>query len=579
MAHPTDLIPLPARRRALGLLTAPWWPALPALPLLAQAPSALAARIQTDRLTVLYRPADPQAPTRLDPTVQTAVQALEAEFLQRGLRVLQPTAEVYKVMDRGQEVVVTFAEDAGYSMVFSAYRHLREVPREDGGIAEVRLESRVFVGRHILSSEEAVGRMFTQLDAKSREFGTRRALELAARRAAADLAEKTATRLKQISEAELAQLIGPAPSSAMLVSALPLPVEPPPQGSDAGSMPEPPPPVPPVPAAPVPAPAPAPAAPPPPAPMPAPVPMPSPAPSPAPAPAPAPNPGPAPAPAAPATPDAGPLPAPARRWALVIGMSDYSMLRAAGISGITDLRGVARDVRLVSQTLGELGFGADRTVVLQDAAATSDAVRGHMKRLAREVGPDDLLMLFISAHGGSKDFSPSGFGMPVLADFRPRNDANLDFWELQSMARNMRGRVVWVNDTCHSGGAATNVATVQLSSRGAQAGVDLRGPDALRVAQTPPATPTGQDFAILTASQPQEVSLETQEGGLFTTALFRALRETRGRVPLGRLFTERVHLPVVDASRRMCRDGRACVGNPQQTPVMAVGGRGHQIVL
>lgn len=272
------------------------------------------------------------------------------------------------------------------------------------------------------------------------------------------------------------------------------------------------------------------------------------------------------------------LPAPARRWALVVGMSDHSSLRARGLE-ISDLPGVARDMGLVTQMLRELNFEAQNIAVLRDAQATSSAVRAHMKRLAAQVGPDDVLVLFISSHGGNKDFSASGFGMPVLADFNPRNPDNLDFWELQSMARNLRGRVVWLNDTCHSGGAATNVATVQVSARGVQASTGLRGPDALSVAQAAPPALAGQDFAILTASSPQEISLDTSEGGLFTKTLVRAVRDTRGRLPIGQVFAERVHAPVVDASRRICKGGSGCHGNPQQTPVMAVGGRGYQIML
>ena len=115
------------RRSALALLGASAL-SLPAAP--------AAAAIRTDVLTVLYRPATATAPSRLDPAVQAAMLALEEEFLQRGFRVLQPKPEVYALMDRGPGVVVTFADDAGFSAVFSAYRNLRPQPGQEAGIAE-----------------------------------------------------------------------------------------------------------------------------------------------------------------------------------------------------------------------------------------------------------------------------------------------------------------------------------------------------------------------------------------------------------------------------------------------------------
>ena len=136
------------RRTAMAVLAAAplAWPLM----------SAQAA-IRTDVITIMYRAATASAPPRLDPAVQSALLALEEEFLKQGFRVLQPKPEIYGVLDKGPGVVVTFADDAGFSAVFSAYRNLRPMPGQDAGVAEVRLQMRVFVGRHTLVALEGYG--------------------------------------------------------------------------------------------------------------------------------------------------------------------------------------------------------------------------------------------------------------------------------------------------------------------------------------------------------------------------------------------------------------------------------------
>lgn len=555
-----------ARRQALRGLSATLG-GIVARPLLAAGAlltaGAVRASVPTDRVTVLYRRESAQAPSRLEPAIQAATLALEQELIKRDYKVLQPSAEIYQLMDQGQAVVVTFAEDAGFSLVYSAYADVRPLPGQDSGIAEVRLSTRVFVGRHILVADEGRGQVSLRLDAATREFAMRRGLEVAARRAANDLAEKASATLKAVTPERINQLVGPRPttSTTSQVVAVPMPGAPLPANPSAAGQagPTAPPPLAPVaPAAPAPAPSAAPA------------PVPAPAAA-APAPAPAPAAAPAPAPAAPAE-----LPSPRLKWALVVGMSDYSSVRAATGGRITDLPGVARDTRFVVESLRKLGFAPERTRVLRDAQATGANVRAVLKELAAKTQPDDAVLIFFSAHGADKDASVSGFGMPILADYRPNDPASLDFWELQSFAKNLKGRVLWINDTCHSGGAATNVASVVVSSTGVQASLDVKGPDAKTVAGS--AGP-GQDFAILTACAPNEISWEDQEGGVFTTRLFRQLLANGGRVPLAKVFAEQVHGPVVERSRQMCRSQGVCAQYPQQTPVMAYNGNGHLIRL
>lgn len=517
------------RREALAWLAA--------TPLMLHGVPAL-ANVPLDRLTVMYRKETAEAPNRLAPVVQHATLALEREFRQRGFRILQPAPEVYEMLERGPEVVITFAEDAGFSLLYSAYADVRPAPGQDAGTAEVRLAMRVFVGRHLLFADEGRGQVFTRLEPATRDFAVRRGLEVAAGRAAAAVAEKAVTELKALSPERITELVGAKPTSATTAQVV----------NVSGSMPVA-----------------APAAP----------------------PAPAPAPGPAPANAAPA-PAAAAAPTPAApaqvaeltehktRRALVIGMSDYSRVRAAIGGDISDLPGVARDVRFVVDSLQKLGFARDKLTVLQDAEANGASVRLAFQRLAGQVGPEDLTLIFISGHGTDQDQGSSGFGMPVLADFNPRQGTALSYWELQSYAKNLPGRLVWINDTCHSGGAAKDVPSVVVSQRGITASKPVRGPDARTLATH--AAP-GQDYAILTACGPSEISWETGEGGLFTTKLFRELVAQRGKAPLAGVFAGGVHAHVVEQSKLSCKSGNQCAQHPQQTPMMAFNGRGDRIRL
>jgi hypothetical protein len=545
------------RRTTLGLLGGSLLPISLPLPALANVP--------TDRVTVLYRRESERAPTRLDPTVQMATLALEDEFLKRRFRVLQPSAEVYRLLDQGQQLIITFAEDAGFSMVFSAYRDLRPTPGQEAGIAEVRLSARVFVGRHILVAEEGRGQMFTRLEPAVREFGERRAMEVAARKAAADLADKTERRLRALTAAELAQLIGSTPTSTTQGTDVGLPSGP--AGGGMVGIPEAPPAFPgaglPL-APPSFSPAPAPALPPAPVMPPAPHPAPSLSPSPAPAAVPQPPPD--------LQSAAASLGRPKNRHALVIGMSSYESVRRQGVQ-IGDLAGVKRDVDFVVDSLRGLGYQGERLRVLRDAEATSGALRGELKRLRASVGPDDQLVLFISGHGGDREFSASGFGTPLLADYKPNDPGLLDFWELQSLVKNLPCRVAWINDTCHSGGATESVQSVVVSSRGVGLQGTVRGPDAGTVARS--AAP-GQDFAIITAAAAHELSWEQGDGGVFTTTFFKALRASKGEMPIGQLFAEQVQREVVERSKKICKETRQC---QQQTPLFAYGGRGHALRL
>lgn len=526
----------PSRRAVLALAAAPLAARL--APALALAGTSLSAQtVPTDTITVLYRRDTVNGPTRLDPAVQAAALALEDEFAKRGFRVVQPSAQVSEMLDQGPAIAVTFAPDAGFSMLFSVFKSMRPMPGMDKGLAEVILRCRVFVGHSILVAEEGKGMMAASTAADVREFAERRSAEQAAQRAAGALADKVARRLKALAPADIERMASLTLPPGPTFQAIALPPEPPK-----------PPAPPPVAAAPAPA-----------------------AVAPAAAAAPAPV-----AAAAPAVAASVPLPAPARKFALVIAVSDYSAVRQRlGGQGPSDLKGVAVDRRNLMAGLQSIGFPAENVQVLADAQATSASVREHLGKLVAATRSEDLVLIAISAHGAPANEVPSGFGMPVLSDFSRDNRNAIDFWQLQSMVRNMPAqRTVLVVDTCHSGGAAGMMSAV-VSPQGVS--VQQQGavtPEPARMAQAAQGEST-RAFAVLAASRPEEYSLEDSSGGgLFTSRLVRGLQTSKGEQALEGLFREHVEKQVIAESQVICKRMGNCKG---QTPMFAFSGRGNQI--
>lgn len=523
--------------------------ALALIAILAMLPeAALAGRIPTDVMTLLYRKETPEAPNRLDPTIQAATRSLEKELINRNYRIQQTPPDVLKALDKSANVIVTFAPDAGLSMVFSVYRNLRPDPGVNVAAAEVAISARVFVGSSLLSVEEGRSVMRTNVDEKVKEFGERRAMELAAERAASSLISQIDKRLRGLSPEQIASYAEISDGDSTQIIDLPAPPAPP-------------------------------------APVAAPAPAPGPQPHIAlPATPPVPVPG---TPAQPyvvvppAVPGATPLDRPAQRHAILIGVSDYSYYRQINRGSANDLPGVPTDINNVKATFGRLGFEPQNITVLFNRDATNAQVRSTIDRVAAKAGPNDLIAIYISGHGSPVDGKRQGMAMPILYDFSSaqRNNAP-DFQELLDMlTRSPADRFVMILDTCHSGGAALNQAVVVISARGASIGKSNGGASTGLLSRT---VNGNRNVAILAASRPDESAIDggASGGGLFTRFLTRGLLAAPGQDVLREVIERRVAPPVIDESRRTC-EGWARQGNPcatgQQTPTLGFSGRGDMI--
>ncbi len=486
-------------------------------------------------VVVLYKGASTSAANRVDEDVAAAIRMVETRLNDRGikdglaLKTVQPSADVQKLLDDGPKVLVTFSAEAGLSVILSATRSETAFATTDKTVTlAVSVSGDAYCGAEKIASSTQTGNFRTT--EQHRLVGNRTAAERAAEKVAADLRRQIAER-KEPCLGTLEKMIKEAQKVA---------------------LPEPPPPPP------------------------------KPAPAAAPA-AQAPGAAPAPSPEAPAAPvAAGPLPKPARVWAVIAGISDFKPASQRVGQKINDLPGVRKDVTTLEKLLRERGVPASQMTVLVDSQATSGEFRDALRRVQQSAGPDDLLIVAISSHGSAAN-GLSGYGLPLFHDFDPRNKATtVDFWEIQSAMLNVKARqVIWLVDTCHSGGATVGLlgGSADATSRSAVVEVGKSGARGLTREKVAEAVfnpaPVSQVFAesrrhvaIMSAATPAQYAMEHGDrGGLFTQSLADAIRTSPADATVQQLFA-RVQSKVVEEARRMKAD---------QSPVLGVSGRGGEI--
>jgi hypothetical protein len=526
--------------------------------------STVLSQYSAKHLVMLYRKETDAAPSRLDPTIQATSAALQHEFLDRHFKLTQPSPDALAALDHGPDVIVTFAPDAGMSMIYSVYSDLRPMGAPDMGIAEIRISAQVFIGSSILSTEEGRGQLQTRTDAPSASYGVRRAYETAAKDAASDLADHIEARLKDLTPADIAQMVQ-ADTTTETVFTIVSPVASNSSGSGASSSP-----------------ATAPTATAPPATQPPAVPPaatpPAPAavapPADAGAPSPSPPPAAAPPPAAtPHTPAADSVsPSIGKRWLLAVAVGDVSKvigIRHAGDPS-NNLPGPATDLKNIQSGLREMGFDESTTVALLDQAATTAAVTQALEHFRQVVQPNDEFVFFISGHGLQMRWARTGRTLPLLYDTNANDSEVLDFGRIATLIGAIPARqTVMLIDTCHAGAATSSLDSVVISSRGVQAaktggapelGVMLRGVKG-----------TNGDMAVFSAARADETAIDRGPvvGGLFTSEFLKALKVTHGQAPLQEVYSSYVLPNVTD----FCAKRTDC----HQTPVLGYDGSGNLI--
>ena len=435
--------------------------------------------VAAQSVSVLYKKDSALSADRNDSAVQAALLAFEQGLIERGFELIQPDPKTYEVLDKSaQGAIVTFAADAGLSLLVDAIKTTRPNEGTDNAFAEVRLRARLFHGRRILAALSGSGQVGYRLGSEEKAY------EVAASRAVRQLVGLVAAKLE---------------SGPKVVVEPPMPpVAEPPAGEE------------------------------------------------------------------------GPLVPAQRRWALLVGVSDFANVRKLTPNvGVPDLKGVKGDVALVKKTLLQAGFPEGQIKVLADKGATTAALRSGLQELAAKASPDDLVVFYLASHGMPKQEGISGFGYPVTYDTRLFDKASIiDFEEIQGALNSLPARqVLWVADTCHSGGAAIGLPVVEISSRA----VRLLPVTGLSV-RAATAGVKDKHLAVLSSAREDQVALEDGENGLFTLKLAEAIKKAQGRETVYGLYKKYLEAQVPERSRQLDP------GYSQQ-PAFARSGKGDAIAF
>jgi uncharacterized caspase-like protein len=269
-----------------------------------------------------------------------------------------------------------------------------------------------------------------------------------------------------------------------------------------------------------------------------------------------------------------------QKWALVVGVGKF---RDPAIPTLhftaADANGFAQS--LVNPNVGR--FKPSNVAVLTDLQATTRNIREKLNWLARSAQPDDLVVIFIAAHGSSRDFDTAGVNYIITADteISPKSGAERDKTSdtdkyvdhdalfatalpmvdvANTVANRVRAtRVAVFLDTCFSGAAAGSGGTKNVSEAMNFRPVSTATLDRLS---------EGAGRVILAASQDNQESLESSSigHGYFTYYVLQSLQQSKGMDPMGKLYL-------------YVRDQVAARAQQKQTPVMSQSDQGDLIVL
>jgi hypothetical protein len=141
-----------------------------------------------------------------------------------------------------------------------------------------------------------------------------------------------------------------------------------------------------------------------------------------------------------------------RRWAVVVGVSDYRS------DAIPDLAYAGKDAQAIYDFLRSPAagpFDEDKILFLRDGQATAQAMREAMFVFLQRAAWDDLVLIYFAGHGAPDPTRPENlYLLPHDADLDALASTAFPMWDVKTALRRQIAaeRVIVIADACHSGG-------------------------------------------------------------------------------------------------------------------------------
>ncbi len=234
-------------------------------------------------------------------------------------------------------------------------------------------------------------------------------------------------------------------------------------------------------------------------------------------------------------------PPPVRR-ALLIGINDYAANDEPGSTARDwiplDLRGAINDLHRMRAVLtSRFGFEDDGIRVLEDRAATREAILEALREIVRASGPDDVVYIHFSGHGSQVpdtdgDETADGLDETILPhDARTGKVPDITDDELGRILSGLKTpNVLVVLDSCHSGTATRDISAVRARSVAADPREELYASDAVATRSlAAPAAP----YVLMTGAAEHQSALDGPIDGEFYGFFSYALGKALASAPAG----------------------------------------------
>ena len=251
-----------------------------------------------------------------------------------------------------------------------------------------------------------------------------------------------------------------------------------------------------------------------------------------------------------------------QKKALIVGVSDYA-------GSESDLSGVQVDVKNMQQLFTEWGF--DVTVLRDEKSMELEQYLARYENL----DSNDKFIFYYSGHGShTKDISgdeADGEDEALVLSDGETNELFLDD-SLFGYLNAIKAKKMVMFDSCHSGTAFRGLKILGDKPRVKSLGSDLKHLFKIiktRTFSSKQKNINSGEYVVFSASQDDEQSLDTKEGGMFTNAFYKQMKMNNGKnikmINLPELMTKNIktwcqtsdsiaHHPNLSASSDSIRD-------------------------